>query len=30
VATRLLREKTDIGSLRARLEDPNSDISELG
>jgi len=30
VASRLLKEKTDIGSLRNRLEDPASDISELG
>jgi 3-phenylpropionate/trans-cinnamate dioxygenase ferredoxin reductase component len=30
VAGRLLKEKTDIGALRARIEDPGSDISELG
>jgi 3-phenylpropionate/trans-cinnamate dioxygenase ferredoxin reductase subunit len=30
VATRLLKEKTDIGALRDRIEDPNADISELG
>jgi 3-phenylpropionate/trans-cinnamate dioxygenase ferredoxin reductase subunit len=30
VAARLLKEKTDIGTLRARIEDPNSGISELG
>jgi 3-phenylpropionate/trans-cinnamate dioxygenase ferredoxin reductase subunit len=30
VAARLLKEKTDIGALRSRIEDPDSDISELG
>jgi 3-phenylpropionate/trans-cinnamate dioxygenase ferredoxin reductase subunit len=30
VAGRLLKEKSDIGALRARIEDPGSDISELG
>jgi 3-phenylpropionate/trans-cinnamate dioxygenase ferredoxin reductase subunit len=30
VASRLLKEKTDIGSLRERLEDPGDDIAELG
>jgi 3-phenylpropionate/trans-cinnamate dioxygenase ferredoxin reductase component len=30
VAGRLLAEKTDIGSLRARIEDADSDIAELG
>ena len=30
VATRLLQEKTDIGPLRERLENPDSDIAELG
>lgn len=30
VAGRLLAEKTDIGGLRARIEDPSSDIAELG
>ena len=30
VAARLLKEKTDIGALRARIEDPGADIAELG
>ena len=30
VASRLLTEKTEIGSLRGRIEDPDSDIAELG
>ena len=30
VAGRLLAEKTDVGGLRARIEDADSDISELG
>jgi 3-phenylpropionate/trans-cinnamate dioxygenase ferredoxin reductase subunit len=30
VASRMLKEKTEIGSLRDRLEDLDSDISELG
>jgi 3-phenylpropionate/trans-cinnamate dioxygenase ferredoxin reductase component len=30
VAARLLKDKTDIGAWRARIEDPESDISELG
>ena len=30
VAARLLKEKTDVGALRARIEDVNADIAELG
>jgi 3-phenylpropionate/trans-cinnamate dioxygenase ferredoxin reductase subunit len=30
IASRLLTEKTDVGSMRERFEDPDSDISELG
>ena len=30
VAARLLKEKTDISGLRARIEDVNADIAELG
>jgi 3-phenylpropionate/trans-cinnamate dioxygenase ferredoxin reductase subunit len=30
VASRLLKEKTDVGGLRERIEDPDSDIGELG
>ena len=30
VAARLLKEKTDIGGLRARIEDTGADIAELG
>jgi 3-phenylpropionate/trans-cinnamate dioxygenase ferredoxin reductase component len=30
VASKLLKEKTDIRALRVRIEDPNADISELG
>jgi 3-phenylpropionate/trans-cinnamate dioxygenase ferredoxin reductase subunit len=30
VAARLLKEKTDIGALRARIEDTGADIAELG
>ena len=30
VASRLLKEKTDVSGLRDRIEDPDSDISELG
>jgi 3-phenylpropionate/trans-cinnamate dioxygenase ferredoxin reductase subunit len=30
VASRLLKEKTDVGGLRERIENPDSDIAELG
>jgi len=30
VASRLLKEKTDIGGMRARIEDTSADIAELG
>jgi hypothetical protein len=30
VAARLLKEKTDVSGLRDRIEDPSSDIAELG
>jgi 3-phenylpropionate/trans-cinnamate dioxygenase ferredoxin reductase subunit len=30
VAARLLKEKTDIGNFRERIENPDSDIAELG
>ena len=30
VASRLLKEKTDISGMRARIEDVNADIAELG
>jgi 3-phenylpropionate/trans-cinnamate dioxygenase ferredoxin reductase subunit len=30
IASRLLREHTDLSGKRARIEDPDSDISELG
>jgi 3-phenylpropionate/trans-cinnamate dioxygenase ferredoxin reductase component len=30
VASRLLKEKTDVSGMRDRIEDPSSDISELG
>jgi 3-phenylpropionate/trans-cinnamate dioxygenase ferredoxin reductase subunit len=30
VAARLLKEKVDVGPLRARIENPDSDIAELG
>ena len=30
VASRLLQEKTDVSALRDRIEDPDSDIAELG
>jgi 3-phenylpropionate/trans-cinnamate dioxygenase ferredoxin reductase subunit len=30
VASRLLKEKTDVSGLRARVEDAGADISELG
>jgi 3-phenylpropionate/trans-cinnamate dioxygenase ferredoxin reductase subunit len=30
VAARLLKEKTDVSGLRARIEDPDADIAELG
>ncbi|HZO60832.1 MAG TPA: FAD-dependent oxidoreductase [Solirubrobacterales bacterium] len=30
VASRLLKEKTDVGGMRARIEDTSADIAELG
>ena len=30
VASRLLKERTDVSGLRERIEDPDSDIAELG
>ena len=30
VAARLLKEKTDVSGLRARIEDVDADIAELG
>jgi hypothetical protein len=30
VASRFLKEKTDVSGLRERIENPDSDISELG